>query len=236
LIKQINAANPLWGAARIHGELLKLGFDISIITVAKYMRHRPGPPSPTWRTFIRNHMQHTAAVDMFVVITATFRFLYALLVLDHGRRRILHVGVTENPNQDWLADQMAKAYENNPKPLYLVRDRDAAYGHRFRKKVRTLGIQQLVTAPQSPWQNIFVERVIQSIRKECLDHMIIFNKQHLVRVLNSYMSYYNHTRTHLALAKDSPVSRPVDGPSDGNRIVAIPEVGGLHHRYERRAA
>lgn len=235
LIRQMSRANPLWGAARIHGELLKLGFDVSIITVAKYMRRRSGSPSPGWRVFVRNHIHDTVATDMFVVITAAFRLLYAMIILGHDRRKIIHFEVTERPTQDWLVHQIRRAFEGKAVPHYLLRDRDALYGRRFTNQLRAMGIQQLVTAPQSPWQNVYVERVIQSIRHECLNHVIIFNKRHLQRMLSSYIQYYNRTRTHLSLDKDCPEVRPINPPAAG-KIVAIPEVGGLHHRYERRAA
>jgi transposase InsO family protein len=236
LIRDISRANPLWGCNRIQGELLKLGFDVSNTTVWRYMCPRRSPsPSPSWSVFIRNHMRDIVAIDMFVVITAGFRMLYAVIVLGHDRRRIIHFGVTDRPNQNWLVQQVSKAFERNTLPRYLVRDRDAAYGSRFNARMRALGIRQLITAPQSPWQNVYVERVIQSIRHECLNHVIIFNERHLRRILSSYVKYYNRTRTHLSLQQDCPESRRVEPPTAG-KIVAIPEVGGLHHRYERRAA
>ena len=235
LIRQMSRANPLWGAARIHGELLMLGFDVSIFTVAKHMKRWAGPPSPGWRVFLRNQMCDTVATDMFVVVTASFRLLYAMIILGHDRRKIIHFEVSERPTQSWLVQQLSKAFEGKATPRYLFRDRDALYGRRFDERLRVMGIQQVVTSPQSPWQNIYAERVIQSIRHECLNHVIIFNKHHLRRMLSSYIQYYNQSRTHLSLAKDCPETRAVTPPAAGN-IVAIPQVGGLHHRYERRAA
>jgi transposase InsO family protein len=228
-------ANPIWGAPRIHGELLKLGIEISQATVGRYMPWRPKDPSPTWRSFLHNHMHCLTAIDMFVVVTATFRLLYALIVLGHDRRKVIHFDVTENPTQDWLARQLTEAFPWDTAPRYLLRDRDASYGQTFRDRVEAMGIDEVVTAPRSPWQNPFVERIIGSIRRECLNHVIIFDERHLRRVLSSYFQYYHKSRTHLSLDKDCPETRPIHPPTAG-KIIAFPEVGGLHHRYERRAA
>jgi putative transposase len=234
LIRQMSIANPLWGAPRIHGELLKLGITVSQATVGRYMPWRPKVPSPTWRSFLRNHMSDTVAVDMFVVATATFRLLYAAIVLGHDRR-IVHFNVTQNPTQLWLARQMTEAFPWDTAPRYLLHDRDASYGQAFRDRLQTRRINEVVTAPQSPWQNAYVERIIGSVRRECLDHVIVFDERHLRGVLSSYFRYYNRTRTHLSLGKDCPESRPIHPPAAGN-IIQFPQVGGLHHRYERRAA
>ena len=180
-------------------------------------------------------MHCLAAIDMFVVVTATFRLLYALIVLGHDRRRVIHFEVTENPTQDWLARQMTEAFPWETAPRYLLRDRDASYGQDFRDRVQAMDIEEVVTAPRSPWQNPYVERIIGSIRRECLNHVIIFDERHLRRVLSSYFQYYHESRTHLSLDKDCPETRPMHPPTAGN-IIAFPEVGGLHHRYERRAA
>jgi putative transposase len=231
----VGLANPLWGASRIHGELLKLGIKISQVTVRRYMPWRPKAPSPTWRSFLHNHMHCLAAIDMFIVVTATFRLLYALIVLGHDRRKVIHFEVTENPNQDWLARQMTEAFPWDTAPRYLLRDRDASYGQDFRDRVEAMGIEEVVTAPRSPWQNPYVERIIGSIRRECLNHVIILDERHLRRVLSSYFQYYHESRTHLSLDKDCPEPRPIHPPTAGN-IIVFPEVGGLHHHYERRAA
>jgi transposase InsO family protein len=231
----MSVANPLWGAPRIHGELLKLGIVVSQATVGRYMPWRPKVPSPTWRSFLRNHMSDTVAVDMFVVATATFRLLYALIVLGHDRRRIIHFNVTQNPTQVWLAHQMTEACPWDTAPQYLLRDRDASYGQAFRNRIQAMAITEVVTAARSPWQNAYVERIIGSVRRECLDHVIIAGERHLRGVLSSYFHYYHKTRTHLSLDKDCPESRPIHPPAAG-KIIAFPEVGGLHHRYERRAA
>jgi transposase InsO family protein len=231
LIRQMSSANPLWGAPRIHGELLKLGIEISQATVAKYMVRRRGAPSSTWRSFLRNHAEGIAAIDMFVVASASFRLLYVMIILAHDRRNIVRTAVTEHPTAAWLSRQVTEAFPWDTAPRYLLRDRDASYGSDFRGRVEAMGI----TAPRSPWQNAYVERVIGSIRRECLDHIVIFKERHLRRVPSSYVDYYQRTRTHLSLDTDCPDSRPIQNRSAG-RVVAIPKVGGLHHRYERLAA
>jgi transposase InsO family protein len=231
----MSTANPLWGAPRNHGELLKLGITISQATVGRWMPWRPKVPSPTWRSFLRNHLPDIAAIDMFVVVTATFHLLYALIVLSLDRRRVVYFEVTPNPTQDWLSRQMTEAFPWDTAPRYLLRDRDKSYGPAFRHRVRAMGITEIITAPRSPWQNPYAERLIGSIRRECLDHVIIFNERHLRRVLSSYFRYHHDSRTHLSLGKDCPRSRPIQPLSSGNTIV-FPEVGGLHHRYERRGA
>jgi transposase InsO family protein len=231
----MSMANPIWGAPRIHGELLMLGIEVSQATDGRYMPWRPKTPPPTWRSFLRNHMRNMTAVDTFVVATATFRLLYTLIVLGHDRRRIIHFEVTQNPTQVWLARQITEAFPWDMAPRYLLRDRDAAYGQTFRDRVAAMAIKEVVTAARSPWQNPYVERVIGSIRRECLDHIIIFDECHLRGVLSSYFHYYHQTRTHLSLDKDCPDTRSVHRPTAG-KIIAFPEVGGLHHRYERRAA
>src|SRR5258708_1588702 len=235
LIRRMSNANPLWGAPRIHGELLKLGIKISQATVERWMPWRPKAPSPTWRSFLRNHLLDIAAIDMFVVATATFHLLYALIVLSLDRRRVVHFEVTPNPTQDWLSRQMTEAFPWDTAPRYLLRDRDKSYGPSLPHRFRAMGITEVITAPRSPWQNPYAERLIGSIRRECLDHVIIFSERHLRRVLSSYFQYHHDTRTHLSLGKDCPRPRPIQSPSAGN-IIAFPEVGGLHHRYERRAA
>ena len=223
------------GAPRIHGELLKLGIEVSQATVGRYLPWRPKSPSPTWRSFLHNHLTDIAAIDMFVVATATFRLLYALIVLGHDRRRIIHFAVTQKPTQGWLARQMTEAFPWDAAPRYLLRDRDASYGSVFRDRVRVMGVKEVVTAPRSPWQNPYVERLIGSIRRECLDHIVISNEHQLCDVLSKYFEYHHKARTHLSLNKDYPQPRRIQPPSAG-KIIALPEVGGLHHRYERRAA
>jgi putative transposase len=235
LVEQMIAANPLWGAPRIHGELGKLGFDVSERTVSRLLRRQPRPPSQTWRTFLTNHLMSLVSLDFFTVPTLTGRVLFVLVLLSHHRRRIVHLGITEHPTAAWTAQQIIEAFPEDTSPRWILRDRDAIYGDVFRRRIATMGIREVMSAPSSPWQNPYVERLIGSIRRECLDHVIVINEAHLRRVLTTYSRYYHRSRTHLGLEKDAPDHRPVSGTSNGP-IVAIPEVGGLHHRYERRAA
>ena len=236
LIRRMSQENPLWGAPRIHSELLLLGYEVAEATVAKYMTRRSRrPPSQTWRTFLRNHLRTTVACDFFVVPTATFRLLFCFIVLTHDRRRILHLNVTAHPTAEWTAQQIVEAFPGDgTEPRYLLRDRDAIYGVWFRHRVAGLGIKEILTAPQSPWQNPYAERVIGSIRRECLDHLIILGEQHLRNILMDYANYYNVSRPHLSLERNAPIPRSVE-PSALGAVVAIPEVGGLHHRYTRAA-
>lgn len=235
LIRQMATANPLWGAPRIHGELLKLGINISERSVSRLMPRRRQPPSQTWRTFLANQLNEIASIDLFTVPTATFRVLFCLVVLRHDRRRVLHFNVTEHPTAQWAAQQLVEAFPEAVSAHYLLRDRDRIYGDYFRQRVRGLGLKEVLSAPRSPWQNPYVERLIGSIRRECLDHVIVLNEHHLRRILKSYFGYYHRTRTHLSVDKDAPDTRPVELPAMGT-VIEIPEVGGLHHRYERRVA
>jgi transposase InsO family protein len=235
LIREVSSANPLWGAPRIHGELLKVGIEISQATVAKYIMRRRGTPSPTWRSFLRNQAAGIAAIDMFVVASASFRLLYVMIILTHDRRKIVRFDITRHPTAGWLARQVTDAFPWDTAPRYLLRDNDASYGQDFRKQVDAMGISEVVSAARSPWQNAYVERVIGSLRRECLDYIVIFNERHLRRVLSSYADYYHRSRAHLSLDKDCPDPRPVMPPRIG-RVVAIPQVRGLHQRYERLAA
>jgi len=234
LIRTLSRQNPLWGAPRIHGELQLLGIVISQTTVAKYMIRRRMPPSQTWRTFLDNHLTELASIDFFTVPTASFRVLYVFLVLRHERREVVHFNVTEHPTARWTAQQMVEAFPWDPAPKYLVRDRDQIYGKSFRRRVKSLGIEEVLIAPRSPWQNPYVERLIGSIRGDCLDHHIILSEHHLRRVLRSYMTYYHTARTHLSLAKQCPEPRPIHPPGSGN-VIAFPHLGGLHHEYRRAA-
>ena len=199
LIREMSLANPLWGAPRIHGELLKLGIDVGQTSVAKYMARRRRPPSQGWRTFLLNHAGGIVSMDLFVVPTISFKLLYGLLILRHDRRRILWIGVTSSPTADWIARQVSEACGWEPVPDYLVRDRDRVYGEAFTRRIRAMGIRDRPTAPRSPWQNGYAERLIGSIRRECLDQVIVFGERHLRHVLRAYQQYYNGTRTQLAL-------------------------------------
>jgi len=231
----MSRANPLWGAPRIHGELLKLGLTVSQATVSKYMPQQRRPPSQVWRTFLKNHAQDLIALDFFTVPTATFRVLFVLVVLSHGRRRLRHFNITEHPTAEWTGRQLIEACGPEDSPRYLIRDRDQVYGERFSRPARMLDIRETVTAPRSPWQNAYAERVIGSIRRECLDYIVVIGERHLRGILSNYVDYYNEPRTHLALAKDAPEPRSAQAPSQG-RVVEVPRVGGLHHEYRRRAA
>ena len=235
LVKRMAAANPLWGAPRVHGELLRLGIDVSERTVSRLMPMRRPLPSQTWRTFLANHVRDLVSLDFFTVPTARLRVLFVLVVLAHHRRRVVHFNVTEHPTAHWTAQQIVDAFPDDSAPSYLLRDRDSVYGHVFRQRVKGMGIGEVLTAPHCPWQNPLAERLIGSIRRECLNHVLVLGESHLRRILARYFSYYHRARTHLALDKDAPDVRPVELPEAG-RIVAIPEVGGLHHRYVRQAA
>ena len=226
---------PRLGAPRIHGELGKLGINVSETTVAKYMVRHRRPPSQTWRTFLSNHVKDLVSADFFVVPTATFRLLFVFVILSHDRRRPVHFAVTSHPTSEWTAQQLLQAFPWDTAPRFLVRDRDGNYGKTFRSAAQWLGIEEVLCAPRSPWQNAYAERLIGSIRRECLDHVIVLHEPGLRRVLRSYFDYYAHSRTHLSLDKDAPIHRPVQPPELG-RVVELPQVGGLHHRYERRAA
>jgi len=230
LIREMSVANPLWGAPRIHGELKMLGIEIAQSTVAKYMIKRRGPPSQTWKTFLHNHTDSIASIDFLVVPTISFKLLYVFVVLGHGRRKILHIAVTAHPTVEWTAQQIIEAFPWGDAPTHLIRDNDAIFGATFKKQLAAMGIRDGPTAFRSPWQNAYVERVIGSIRRECLDHIIVFNAAHLRRIMKAYAEYYNSARTHLSLSKDAPVSRPIK--RSGN-ICAAPHLGGLHHEYDR---
>jgi len=230
LIRRISAENPLWGASRIHGELLMLGFEVAQSTVSKYMVRRRNPPSQSWKTFLRNHGEAIAAIDMCVVPTVTFELLFAFLVLGHGRRHLLWFEVTRRPTAEWLARQITEAFPWALAPTYLVRDNDRAYGLVFQRRVRAMGIRDRPVSPSSPWQNGIAERLIGTLRRECLDQMLVFGEAHLRRILSAYATYYNQARTHMALQKDAPLHRAVQR---NGIIIAVPVLSGLHHRYGR---
>ena len=235
LIRRMAQGNVTWGAPRIRNELAKLGIEVAVSTVAKYMPRRRMPPSPTWRAFLENHLKDLVALDFFVVPTATFRVLFGLVVLAHHRRWVVHFNVTAHPTAEWTARQVIQAFPEETAPRFLVRNRDKIYGERFRRVVDVLRIEEVVTAARSPWQNPYAERLIGSLRRECLDHIIVLDEVHLQRILAKYFEYYNATRCHLSLAGDAPEPRGAQGPELG-KVVEFPEVGGLHHRYERAAA
>ena len=226
LIRRMSQENPLWGAPRIHGELLKLGFEVAQSTVSKYVVRRQTPPSQTWKTFLLNHADAIAAIDLCVVPTVTFERLFAFLVLGHGRRQLLWFEVTRHPTAEWLAQQITEAFPWCSTPTYLLRDNDRAYGNVFARRVKSMGIRDRPISPHSPWQNGYVERVIGTLRRECLDKVLIFDAPQLRRILAAYAAYYNQVRTYLSLCKDAPVHRRIQ--REGT-IVAVPILSGLHH-------
>jgi putative transposase len=235
LIREMSRASPTWGSPRIVGELRKLGIEVAKSPVEKYRVRPKRPSSPRWKTCLNNYERDLVALDFFTVPTVTFRVLFVLVILAHERRRIVHVNVTEHPTAAWTAQQVIDAFPWDKAPRYLLRDRDNIYGAHFRQRVRHMGIEEVLIAPRSPWQNPYVERLIGSIRRECLDHLIVLHERHLKHILASYFAYYHRFRTHLSLAMDWPEPRPVHAPDEG-KVVAMPEAGGLHHHYERRAA
>ena len=234
LIRRMCRENPSWGAPRIHSELQLLGYDVSETTVDKYMiRHRK-PPSQTWRAFLDNHLRDIVGVDFFTMPTATFRILFTFIILRHDRRRVVHFNVTEHPTAEWTAQQIVEAFPDDEAPRFLIRDRDGIYGQYFQTRVANMGIEEVVCVRRSPWQNPYAERLIGSIRRECLDHVIVLNERHLRRILRSYFAYYHEDRTHLSLDRNSPIPRKIELPEHGE-VISIPKVGGLHHRYRRAA-
>ena len=234
LIRRMSQENVTWGAPRIKDELALLGHAVAESTVAKYMvKHRPSDPAQSWRAFLYNHLADTAACDFFVVPTVTFQRLFVFVVMSLDRRRILHVNVTRHPTSGWTAQQLLEAFPGDGwMPRFLQRDRDGAFGWAFRCKVEALGIEELVSAPRSPWQNCYVERLIGSIRRECTDHIIPMGERHLLRTLREYVEYYNEVRPHQALGGNTPIARAAESVGE---VVASPVLGGLHHRYTRAA-
>ncbi len=224
----MSVANPLWGAPRIHGELLKLGIEVAQSTVAKYMARNRPPPGQNWKTFLRNHAAGIAAMDLLVVPTIGFKLLYAFVILEHHRRRIVTVAVTSHPTAEWVARQIAEAFPWQDAPRYLLRDRDGVYGHIVRQQLAAMGIRDRPIMARPPWQNGYVERLIGSIRRECLNHVIVFGEDHLRRILKLYADYHNQVRTHLSLDKDAPVPRIVHRTGT---IAACSILGGLHYHY-----
>jgi transposase InsO family protein len=230
LIREMSLANRLWGAPRIHGELLRLGIEVAQSTVAKYMARSGRGPSQTWKTFLRNHAAGIGAMDFLIVPTVGFRLLFVLVILRHERRRLISLSVTAHPTAEWIAHQITDAFPWDEAPDYLIRDRDASYGSAVTKRLAAMGIRDHPIAPRSPWQNGHAERLIGSIRRECLDHAVILGEAHLRRILAAYAGYYKGVRTHLSQGKDSPGHRPVQRLG---QLAAQPILGGLHHQYCR---
>jgi putative transposase len=235
LIRKVSGANPLWDKPCIVGELGKLGIKVAKSTVDKYRVRSHKPSSPTWKAFLKNHVNDLVSIDFLIVPTLRFKLLCAFIILAHSRRKVLHFNVTENPTAQWTAQQIVEAFPWPSAPKYLLRDRDAIYGGVFQKRIQAMGTEQVLSAPRSPWQNPFVERLIGTLRRDCLDHVVTLNEHHLRRIVARYLDYYHDWRTHLSLAMDAPNARMVHPPDQG-RVVAFPELGGLHHHYERLAA
>ncbi|MCZ6677087.1 MAG: integrase core domain-containing protein [Candidatus Poribacteria bacterium] len=233
IVLKMADANPLWGAPRIHGELLKLGIELSERTVSGLLhRHRPKPPSQTWRTFIKNHMPEMAAVDFLVVPTIRFRMLFVLIVLSHARRQVVHFNVTAHPTSQWTAQQIVEAFPWDSSPRYLLRDRDGIYGEWFQRRVQSMGIEEVLTAYRGPWQNAYIDRLNGSIRRVCTDHIVVFGERRLRSILRGYFEYYHEDRTHLGLEKETPIGRPISNRgSPSTNLAELPRAGGLHHRY-----
>jgi putative transposase len=235
LIRKISRANPGWGSPRLVGELGTLGIEVAKSTVEKY-RIRPNTsPSPTWRALLHHHLTECMSMDFFTVPTSHFKVLFVLVVLSHHRRQVIHGNVTENPTAQWAGQQLLEAFPWTSPPKYLLRDRDAISGEAFRRRVASLSLEQVLSAPRSPWQHPQVERVIGTLRCACFDHVIVVNASHARRILTDYVHSYYRWRTHLALATDAPDSRPVQPPELG-AVVECAEGDGLHHHDERVAA
>ena len=229
-IREMSIANPLWGAPRIHGELLRLGFKVSQTTVARYMIKGLLPPSQSWKTFLRNHADGIAAIDFLIVPTINFKLLYVLVIIHHETRKLVYLDVAHTLSAEWIVQALREAFPWEETPDYLIRDNEGVYGHSYRTFLAAAGIRDSPTTPHSPWQNAYVERLIGPIRRECLDHIIILNAEHLRRVMKNYAEYYNSSRTHLSLDKNSPLPRPIQS---GGLIKSLSVLGGLHHRYSK---
>jgi putative transposase len=235
LIRDMWCSNPTWGSPRIVGELRKLGIDVAKSTVEKYRPPVRKSPSPTWKAFLSNHVKDLVACDFFTVPTVQCRVLFVFIMLAHDRRRIVHVNVTEHPTAQWTVQQIVEAFPWDTAPRYVLRDRDHIYSEHVRQRIKNMNIEEVRIAPRSPWQNPYCERLIGSIRRDALDHVMVLNEQHLRRMMRTYIDYYHEWRTHLSLEMDAPESRAAQPPELG-RVTKQPEVGGLHHHYERQAA
>jgi putative transposase len=239
LVRRMARENPTWGAPRIHGELLKLGFQISERTVSRYLRRkvpRPGDAAKDWLAFLKNHREVIAALDFFTVPTVTFRLLYCLFVIDHGRRRILHFNVTAHPTADWVVQQLREAFPYSPRHRYMVLDRDSKFSEDVVGFLRSSGIKAVRTSVRSPWQNGAAERWVGSARRDCFDHVIALDEAHVRRLAREYIAYYNADRTHDGLGKDTPTGRAIEQQPPASKLLSLPRLGGLHHRYTWKSA
>jgi transposase InsO family protein len=231
--------NPDWGAPKIHGELQKLGFVVSERSVARYLRRvrRRGDPAKRWQTFLHNHREAIVALDFFTVPTVTFQLLYCFFVIEHGRRRVLHVNVTFHPTAEWVVQQLREAFPEAGPYRYVILDRDSKLDAPVITFLKATGLKPKRTSIQSPWQNGIAERWVGSCRRDILDHVIALNERHLLRLLRGYVSYYHQDRIHDSLGKDTPNRRPVEPrPAADATVISLPRLGGLHHRYAWRQA
>jgi transposase InsO family protein len=235
LIRRMWAGNPTWGSLRIRDELAKLGLEASTATIRKYRPKSRRPPSQSWRTFLQNHAGAIAAMDFFVVPTVTFRLLYVLVVITHERRKVIHFNITEAPTAEWTVQQVVNVFPYDTAPKYLLRDRDGIHCSVFVQRLEGMGIKQKLISPSSPWQNPYAERLVGSLRRECLDRVIVLNERQLRQTLECYFEYCHKVRPHRSLSHDSPIPRPVESPDRG-KVIERPRVGGLHHHYLREAA
>ena len=235
LIRRMQKENPTWSAQRIQGELAKLGFDVCDNTVAKYMRKPKADPEKCqrWLTFMRNHTKHTVGIDFLVARTILFKSIHVFVAISHDRCKMLHFAVSSKPHSQWAIQQLRETFAFDETTKYVIRDNDKIFSEDFKRTIKRFGLEDKPTAFRSPWQNGYCERVIGTLRRECLDHMIILNEKHLYNVLHEYIfEYYNVSRTHMSLEKDSPEHRPIQ--KDG-KIKAMPILDGLHHVYSRVA-
>ncbi len=235
LIRKMSESNPSWGSPRIRSELRKLGIDVAKATVEKYRVRPRKPPSPAWRAFLANHTKELVSLDFFTVSTVRFNVLFVLIILAHDRRRVVHFHITEHPTARWTAQQVVEAFPWDTAPRFLLRDRDGIYGADFRGRVQSMGIEEVIIAARSPWQSPYAERIIGSIRRECLDNVVVLSEQHLRRILKDYFSHYHRWRCHQSLEMDCPEPRAVQPPEAGE-VVEVQEAGGLYRHYERVAA
>jgi len=237
LIFRMVAENPIWGAPRIHGELLKLGFDIAERTVSRWVQKAPKDPRPAkrWQAFLQNHREAIAAMDFFTVPTLSFGVLYCFFVIAHDRRHILHCNVTRHPTGLWITQQLREAFPYDSPHKYMIMDRDSKFGEVVSESVKAVGLRAARTSFRSPWQNGVAERWVGSCRRDFLDHVIPLNERHLKRLLSEYVRYYHFGRTHLGLKKDTPHGRPAAQSTRHSKVLSFPRLGGLHHRYDLAA-